>query len=41
MWQDEQETKRMLAPTDGAEMKIFYEQYCKENINEGLNMRRP
>uniref|UniRef100_A0ACD5VR14 Uncharacterized protein n=1 Tax=Avena sativa TaxID=4498 RepID=A0ACD5VR14_AVESA len=38
---DEQETKRMLASTDAKEIQRFYEQYCRKNLEEGLNMRKP
>ncbi|KAM0855378.1 hypothetical protein ACQ4PT_049810 [Festuca glaucescens] len=38
---DEQETKRRLASTDAKEIQRFYEQYCRENLEEGLNMKKP
>uniref|UniRef100_A0ACD5VIQ8 Uncharacterized protein n=1 Tax=Avena sativa TaxID=4498 RepID=A0ACD5VIQ8_AVESA len=38
---DEQETKRRLASTDAKEIQRFYEQYCRKNLEEGLNMRKP
>jgi hypothetical protein len=41
IWQDEQETKRRLASTDAKEIQRFYEQYCRKNLEEGLNMRKP
>ena len=41
IWQDEQETKRKLASTDAKEIQRFYEHYCRKNLEEGLNMRKP
>ncbi|CAM0881255.1 unnamed protein product [Alopecurus aequalis] len=38
---DEQETKRRLASTDAKEIQRFYEHYCRKNLEEGLNMRKP
>ncbi|KAM0909445.1 hypothetical protein ACQ4PT_014810 [Festuca glaucescens] len=38
---DEQETKRRLASTDAKEIRRFYEQYCRKNLEEGLNMKKP
>lgn len=38
---DEQETKRRLASTDAKEIQRFYEQYCRKNLEEGLNMKKP
>jgi hypothetical protein len=41
IWQDEQETKRRLASTDAKEIQRFYELYCRKNLEEGLNMKKP
>ncbi|XP_051207595.1 callose synthase 7 [Lolium perenne] len=38
---DEQETKRRLASTDAKEIQRFYELYCRKNLEEGLNMKKP
>ncbi|XP_066311942.1 callose synthase 7-like isoform X2 [Miscanthus floridulus] len=38
---DEQETKRRLATTDAREIQKFYEQYCREYLEEDHGKRKP
>ncbi|KAF0917198.1 hypothetical protein E2562_017105 [Oryza meyeriana var. granulata] len=38
---DEQDTERRLASTDAKEIQRFYEQYCRKNLEEGLQKKKP
>uniref|UniRef100_A0A0D9V1R5 1,3-beta-glucan synthase n=1 Tax=Leersia perrieri TaxID=77586 RepID=A0A0D9V1R5_9ORYZ len=38
---DEQETQRRLAGTDAKEIQRFYEHYCRKNLEEGIQTKKP